>query len=156
MSSILSGHFTELYEYDSASNRQILNLLTGIKEAEGRIHQIFAHLLMAKKVWITRLRGEDSSSTKIWPELSWDDCSKLIDENSLSYREFLRNKPDEDLESVVIYKNSKGTEFRTPARDILTHVIIHGGYHRGQIATAVRKLGFEPVNTDYITYVRSR
>ena len=34
---------------------------------------------------------------------------------------------------LVTYKNSKGTEFRNSKRDILTHVALHGQYHRGQI-----------------------
>jgi len=33
-------------------------------------------------------------------------------------------------------------------------VALHGSYHRGQVAAAVRAAGGEPVNTDYITYVR--
>ncbi|HEY6147556.1 MAG TPA: DinB family protein [Thermoanaerobaculia bacterium] len=34
------------------------------------------------------------------------------------------------------------------------HVVIHGGYHRGQIAAELRAAGFTPAYTDYIEAVR--
>ncbi|NIP57628.1 MAG: damage-inducible protein DinB, partial [Gemmatimonadetes bacterium] len=47
-------------------------------------------------------------------------------------------------------------EFRTPIGEILLHVLLHGSYHRGQIALRMRDVGEEPVNTDLITFVRER
>jgi len=38
--------------------------------------------------------------------------------------------------------------------DILTHVAMHGAYHRAQIAAAVRESGREPAYTDFIHAVR--
>jgi uncharacterized damage-inducible protein DinB len=33
--------------------------------------------------------------------------------------------------------------------------VVHGGYHRGQIAAAVREAGGEPAYTDFIHAVRA-
>jgi uncharacterized damage-inducible protein DinB len=38
--------------------------------------------------------------------------------------------------------------------DVLTHVILHSAYHRGQIASAVRAGGETPAYTDLIHAVR--
>ena len=38
---------------------------------------------------------------------------------------------------------------------VLTHVALHGSYHRGQIAALIRSGGDEPINTDYIMWLRS-
>ena len=38
--------------------------------------------------------------------------------------------------------------------DIVTHVALHGAYHRGQIAWVLRHGAGEPVSTDFITMVR--
>ena len=38
--------------------------------------------------------------------------------------------------------------------DILTHVTMHGAYHRAQIAAAVRESGGEPAYTDFIHAAR--
>jgi uncharacterized damage-inducible protein DinB len=38
---------------------------------------------------------------------------------------------------------------------VLLHVVSHGAYHRGQIASDLRNSGGEPVLTDFIHWVRS-
>jgi uncharacterized damage-inducible protein DinB len=38
--------------------------------------------------------------------------------------------------------------------EIITHVTMHGGHHRGQIARALRQAGCEPPYTDYIQFSR--
>ena len=64
-----------------------------------------------------------------------------------------RLTPD-GLVYTVTYQNSKGATFETPVGEVLMHVFSHGVYHRGQIALALRQAGAEPINTDYITFVR--
>jgi len=152
---MLSSYFINLFEYDSTVNFQLLNLLRELPSTDVKTRSIFSHILSAKVVWIKRLQKQSLSGIEIWPDLTWDECEVLIQENRKTYRSYLEGKSDDDLKSLLQYQNSKGKEFSTPIRDILMHVIIHGGYHRGQIARAVRQSGNEPINTDYITYVRS-
>ena len=37
---------------------------------------------------------------------------------------------------------------------IMIHLVNHSSYHRAQIALLLRQKGFEPINTDFITYDR--
>lgn len=151
-----NSYFSDLFDYDSSVNRQLLNRLSGLSSVEEKTQDIFAHLLSAKKVWIKRLNGEDLSGVVIWPDLQWNECEVLIKENEEAYRSFLSEKTEDDLKAKLYYQNSKGTDFQTPIQDILSHVLIHGSHHRGQIAKAIREAGAEPINTDYITYVRNQ
>jgi len=48
----------------------------------------------------------------------------------------------------------KGRSGAAAPTTILTHVVLHGAYHRGQIATIVRGSGETPAYTDYIHCVR--
>ncbi|MFM8742635.1 MAG: DinB family protein [Cytophagales bacterium] len=36
----------------------------------------------------------------------------------------------------------------------MIHLVNHGSYHRGQVAMLLRERGYEPFNTDLITYDR--
>jgi uncharacterized damage-inducible protein DinB len=36
----------------------------------------------------------------------------------------------------------------------MAHLVNHGTYHRGQVAVLLREKGYDPVNTDFITYDR--
>ena len=72
------------------------------------------------------------------------------------WRDLLVRLTPEKMASDLVYKNTKGAEFRTPIRDVLVHLIAHSAYHRGQVAAAVRQSGGKPATTDYIVYVRQR
>lgn len=147
-------YFARLFAYDNSVNRQVLELLRAQPEVDERTSKVFAHLLQANKLWLWRLRGDDYMSLTIWPELSWDECRAILEETDRGWQQFIEGLSNDDLSRDAVYSNSKGEEFRTPIRDIMTHVLVHGGYHRGQVAAAVRRAGGEPVNTDYITYTR--
>jgi uncharacterized damage-inducible protein DinB len=62
---------------------------------------------------------------------------------------------EEDLADGVAYRNSKGEFWTSSVGDILTHVLLHAHYHRGQIAASQREAGGEPAYTDFIHAARS-
>lgn len=119
--------------------------------------RLFAHVLAAERVWLMRLRGEESGAQVIWPEVGTGGRAGLAGvaaENHEGYGQLTRDIDQAGLARVVSYTNQRGAAYRTSVEDILIHVAMHGAYHRGQIAARVRESGGEPVNTDYITYVR--
>ncbi len=66
----------------------------------------------------------------------------------------LADSSHKDLHAIITYNNTKGDTFTTSLEDILIQVFNHGTYHRAQIAHDLRHNSLEPVNTDYITFVR--
>lgn len=116
--------------------------------------ELLAHVLATEQVWMARIRTGDSSGLEIWPALDTDECQRLMEENLERYRSFAESASEEDLRRTATYRNSSGTEFETPVGEILLHVSLHGSYHRGQIARELRRTGEEPVNTDFIQFVR--
>ena len=63
---------------------------------------------------------------------------------------------DEKLSQNLTYRTTQGAEFQTPIRDVLTHLLMHSTYHRGQVAAAVREAGGKPAATDYAVYLRQK
>ncbi|HWJ79889.1 MAG TPA: DinB family protein [Niallia sp.] len=142
-----------MFDHVNWANQRILEALQGSKENQ-EITRLFSHILLAEKVWITRLQGKDSSQLPIWLEIDVEGCAELVKENEERYKSFLTPLTNEDLDNVIAYRNSKGTEFKNSVREILTHTALHGHYHRGQINSKLRACGLEPINIDFITYVR--
>lgn len=142
-----------LFRHLDWANREIMKALRGA-EIGGKALDVFAHILLAERVWLTRLRGVDSSNLKIWDELDLKRCDELVQGNEEGYRAFLADPELSDPERIVAYANSKGALFENAVGDILTHVALHGQYHRGQINLLLRENGFEPVSLDYISFVR--
>jgi uncharacterized damage-inducible protein DinB len=135
------------------ANQRILETLQ-IGEEKKQANKLFSHILHAEHVWFTRLKGADSSQLPIWAEASLELCVEMVNRNHHNYAEFLSTLSNTDLDQLVSYKNSKGTEFHHSIRDILTHVALHGQYHRGQINQLLRQADLEPINVDYITFRR--
>src|SRR5436305_2670896 len=125
-----------LFGYDAWANARALDSLRAAQD--GKALAPLAHLLVSEKIWLMRLRGEDTSAVDKSPELSHAECESLARELRASYASHLDSLVEGDLGSPLTYKNFKGTEFRTLVADVLAHVAMHGTYHSGQVAKALR------------------
>jgi uncharacterized damage-inducible protein DinB len=144
-----------LLQHMAWADRRILDLLAGVPAAEaGEPTRTFAHLLAAERVWLLRLTGKDTSREAIWPSLELAELESLAGSNAAGYARFAEGLRPDALQTEIAYTNSQGVAFHTAVGDVLLHVAMHGSYHRGQVAAAVRRGGGEPVNTDFIAFVR--
>ena len=112
-----------------------------------------AHILSAERLWLERLRKQPQS-LPVWPDFTLDQCEEQIVNFARLSREFLDQISPAGLSQTVVYKNSKGEPWTSTVEDILTHVVLHSAYHRGQIASLVRAGGEQPAYTDFIHAVR--
>src|SRR3954470_8435705 len=113
----------------------------------------YGHVLGAEQVWLARVKQE-KPGLAVWPQLTLEQCPEVVRANGAAYREYLDTLSESGLEKEVPYTNSAGHSFRSRVDDILLHVVMHGSYHRGQIASQVRRAGGAPSPTDYIGFVR--
>lgn len=144
--------FRRLFSYDQWAISRSLGTLDAQDKSQAKL--LLSHILLAEKIWLTRLYGKDSAGIPTFQEFSIDDCEKMTTQLNRGYLEFINSLSEDDLDRSITYKNTKGDEFSTPIREILTHVGIHGAYHRGQIAWLVRDGGGSAINTDFITFTR--
>ena len=110
------------------------------------------HIIAAELLWLSRMEGRPSP-LPVWPELSVEDCEERQRDLSSQLTRSLAGWAN-PLSRQVRYTNSKGEAWTSTVEDILTHLVIHSAYHRGQIASDVRAAGLEPAYTDYIHAVR--
>jgi uncharacterized damage-inducible protein DinB len=146
----------DLFEYNDWANRRILGLFYAQPNPVEKPLNLLAHLLTAEEIWLLRLRGQDTVGVDNFPQLTVSQCEILVNEHRQAFAEYLAEFERRGFDSALTYRNLRGTEFTSSVRDILTHIALHGTYHRGQIALALRAAGIVPVNTDFITFARSR
>lgn len=144
----------KMYKHLDWANQCILEKLQSLEDKKQNVIRLFSHILFAEKVWMTRIQGLDSSQLPLWLDVSLEKCKELVSQNKESYSTFLASLTEKDLDSIISYRNSTGKEFKNTLREILTHVALHGQYHRGQINLLLRSDGVEPMNVDYITFLR--
>jgi len=144
----------KMYDHLNWANKRILQTLEGHDMPIPKAVELFAHILQSEQVWFTRLKGKDSTDMPIWPDADLSICSQLVIYNNSDFRGYLTQLTDAELERLISYKNQSGNTYQTSIRGVLTHVALHGQYHRGQINSLLRSEGMEPINVDFITFVR--
>jgi uncharacterized damage-inducible protein DinB len=115
--------------------------------------QLMAHIISAERLWLERLK-QQPPSTPVWPEGDLEQCETQAGEVAHLWREHLDLITAGDVHQSVSYTNSKGEAYTSTIEDILSHVVLHSAYHRGQIASHMRASGQTPAYTDFIHAVR--
>lgn len=115
-----------------------------------------SHVYLAEWVWIKRLRGD--STAKITDveapadlnalEQAWPALHQLWSDWSLSLS-------SEQWQTPLVLRSMQGTEFPLPYWQVVMHLVNHGSYHRGQVATMLRQSGIKPPGTDLVTFYRT-
>lgn len=142
----------KLWLYNNWANMLVIeNMLSNSNVVPAKCLLLLSHIINTQMIWASRINGE-KSNLGVWDTHTLQECQKY------------QNKSAELLLNLIIdyhnhgriiqYTNSKNLSFENSLEDILLHVFNHGTYHRAQIASEMRLNGFEPLNTDYITYQR--
>ncbi len=141
------------FAYNAWANRQTLESLRAAREVPARAAEVMAHIIAAEWLWLRRL-GRPGPELPVWPALSVQACDAQLQAVSAACEAFLAGLSPEQLEQAVAYTNSKGERWSNAIVDILTHVLLHSSYHRGQIATLLGRAGEKAAYSDYIECVR--
>jgi uncharacterized damage-inducible protein DinB len=149
----LLDHLRRQFAYDDWANREVLAGLRSHSASNARPVQLLAHILSAERLWLERIRKE-SQTLPVWPDFSVQQCETQIPETALLWRSYLSQISSATLSDQISYTNSKGETWTSTVDDILTHVLLHSSYHRGQIASEIRAAGEQPAYTDFIHAAR--
>jgi uncharacterized damage-inducible protein DinB len=116
------------------------------------------HLRYADWVWYSRWQGTSPSAPP--PDTSalttvaavrdiWMPLEQQI-------RAFVGSLSAADLQRPFDYKLMNGQPGTSIFWEMIVHVVNHGSYHRGQIATMMRQLGTKAQSTDMIVFFREQ
>jgi uncharacterized damage-inducible protein DinB len=130
------------------ANELFLEWIAARPEPDAYCLKMLTHVLTAEAVWLGRLRGESPAKPAEDP-LAPAVLAALQRDNSPRWKEALA-----DPARVVDYRTFAGAPVRSTVAEILTHVCMHGQYHRGQVAAQAARLGGKCPSTDYILFTR--
>jgi uncharacterized damage-inducible protein DinB len=142
-----------LYRYTAWANRETLASLERLDAPPARAVAVMAHIVGTERLWWGRLQRVPSG-IPVWPAWLLEECRAQLDAVAQHWAAYLQACVPEALDRLVMYTNSKGEHWTSTAGDIVTHVVLHGSYHRGQIAAEVRAAGHTPAYTDFIHATR--
>jgi uncharacterized damage-inducible protein DinB len=140
-----TAHLKIMLDYDKWANELSLKDIESLSSPDPLALSKLSHICFAEDLWLARLLGEDLSGyTFPAPELSVSQCREKLGWLGDKWSKYLESLKDEDLQKVLSYKNTKGIENQVPVGGTIAHVFDHSTYHRGQIATAIKRAGGKP------------
>jgi uncharacterized damage-inducible protein DinB len=146
-------HFIRLYTYSAWANRQVIDALSSPDTAPPKTQTLMAHIIAAEWLWLERVQSKPQS-VPVWPQWSAAERRSRFDGVVSGWETLLEGIQAENLQQTVTYTNTRGESWSSVLSDIITHVVMHGVYHRGQIASEMRTAGIDPVYTDFIHAAR--
>ena len=142
-----------MFDYDRWANREALASLSA-SPSQARGLKLMGHIVAAEALWHARLTGQNPELS-VWPDLSPAQCEIWLSDLERLWNKYLERAVPAGLGERVAYTNTKGESFTSTVEDVLTHVVMHSAYHRGQIAADVRASGHQPAYTDFIHATRA-
>jgi uncharacterized damage-inducible protein DinB len=148
LAEVLRRH-RRLFAYEDWANREALASLAASAPPPARSLKLLAHVSGASRLWLGRLQRAEKPAA-VWPDLDLAECRAALEDLGRLWTAYLEELTPAGLEETVSYVNSKGEPWTSLVDDVLTHVVLHSSYHRGQIAADTRASGHPPAYTDYI------
>jgi uncharacterized damage-inducible protein DinB len=149
----MKEHFLSMMKHDYWASERLLQTLHQLPWIPIKAKEIFDHIVAAEVTWYARI-ADLTPELPIWKSnLDMASLSTYLNESHERWMELLES--DEDvLSKTVTYKNSAGRELSSTVAEILTHLTLHGQYHRGQVMILIRDQVEHMPSTDYIVYLR--
>lgn len=152
--------FRQLYEYEKDAHRQVLDSLKSVPEGRRTdasfVYALnkFAHIFTARKIWLHRLGHAEMPEDLFPTDFSLAQIEELIERVESKWTEYFAESDSNELARTIEYRDTEGVGYSNTVDEILTQLFSHSFYHRGQIASAIKQSGGNPVDTDFIYSVR--
>lgn len=148
----MKKYFLKLYNYNYWSNQRVLGAIQKQNVSDAKILQLMGHVLAAQYLWLHRIKGLPAPDVKLWDDFTLERLLGMAEDIGKQWLEFVESTDNFDRE--LTYKNYTNDPYTNNVENIMIHLVNHSSYHRGQVAMLLRQKGFEPINTDFITYDR--
>ncbi|NUO19036.1 hypothetical protein HUU59_06255 [bacterium] len=151
---MLVAYYLRLFHFDHWANLEVVASLGTCPQVPESAVALLSHYLQEQWVAHGLLTTGEAADRNGLKDLSLSECIAEIGKLERTWREYLTGKSDADFESSFEYINAAGKPTQRFVSDLLTDIVDHGTYHRGQIATLVRASGGEPAKTWFTRWVK--
>jgi len=148
----MKKYFLKLYQYNAWANKRVINTIVRQQVSDEKILSLLGHIVAAQFLWLHRIKGLPAPDVKLWGKYSLDQLVEMAESVGKQWLEFVESTDNFDRE--LTYRNYVNDPYTNNVENIMIHLVNHSSYHRAQIAMLLRQKGYEPINTDFITYDR--
>jgi uncharacterized damage-inducible protein DinB len=111
------------------------------------------HISVVTDGWLRGLQNDPDESFPTEPDLATvDDAQRLLDRAYRRFDELLPTFTPEWLATPVTYRR-RGRSATLPPWAVLRHIVNHTTYHRGQVASKLKRHGVQQAETDLVFWI---
>ena len=111
------------------------------------------HIAVVIEGWLRGLANDPDESFPTETELATvDDAERLLERAYRRFDELLPRLTPDWLATPVTYSR-RGRTRTLPPWAVLRHIVNHTTYHRGQVASKLKRFGIQQAETDFVYWV---
>ena len=152
-------YLINLLDYNSWANDEFFKVILKLSPHEinkqrksfmNSIRNSLNHLLIMDKIWLANMKKEthtfDHLQTILFEDIDmlWDAKKK----EEILIKKYTSNLSEHDLLELVDCELIGGNRVSMSRSMIITHLVMHGGYHRGIIAEMFGQIPLPPIAQD--------
>lgn len=151
-----------LFAYDRWANAKILDACGKLTAEQfvaepvpgwSSVSSTISHIGFATEWNLFSLSGQSDRNIPAEFDLTTvEDASRLLERAHRRFEELCPALTREWLDTVVTL-HAIGRSFTLQRWAILRHIVNHSSYHRGQVASKLRRFAVEPPNTDFFWWM---
>ena len=116
----------------------------------GSLLGTLSHVLRSQRRWLARFTGQALPDPVDFPDLEALAAGWLETAAQLEF--FLASLTEDQLAAEITWEDTEIGPVTRPLWQPVSHMVNHSTYHRGQVASLLRQLGYQPPETDLIHF----
>jgi uncharacterized damage-inducible protein DinB len=164
-STMTKQYFLELADYNVWANNIVNSWLDNINDEQwskyvessfNSIGETVLHVAGAETIWLDRL---NKVASPVWlPSVfkgTKDETIELWKKSSAGLKKNVESFDESVMIEKLAFKRINSDKYEMPHYQVFAHVFNHSTYHRGQLVTMLRQVGFTNVgSTDMLGFYR--
>lgn len=149
-----------LFDYHAWANEDLFDALERLDPERHGVElqtalRLINHLHVVSRIFAAHLEGAahgySSDNTEETPTL--DTLRTALSESDRWYCDYLHSIPATDLSETIAFTFTDGDKGFMSREEMLTHVALHAGYHRGEVGRLLWQLGITPPWDTFAVYL---
>ncbi|WP_416270443.1 DinB family protein (plasmid) [Burkholderia cepacia] len=152
--------FKKLYGYHAWANNDLFDKLETLDQEKHQVEldtvlRLINHYYVVARIFAAHLSGAPhsytSDNTIETPSLG--ELRATVKSTDQWYLDYLQNVSSASLSEIIPFVFTDGGRGYMSREEMVTHVVLHGGYHRGEVGRILWQLSITPPWDTYAVYL---